>query len=286
MVSGATLTTGKLRDRLPARDDADLVVLYTAEEMGSLDTCGCAMRPRGAPARVVGYRAALRRALPGVPDVLVDAGDWLDDGADPDGSLHADAAARDAIMERAIDLGGWDAVNVAWRDAPYVARHPIAQSVSASLGSDAWPAWRIVQTGGLRVAITGVTGPGLAWKRPAGVAYIDPLAALASRVPEMRAQADVVIVLAYDTGSDTQRIPAEVPGIDVLIEADGYSERSEPVVIGGTIWVRAHERTLRLGELRLRIVDGHVVGALDRQIDTDDALPEDRAQARLRDAAP
>lgn len=282
-VVGVTATHGALRDRLPARDDANLVVLYSAEEMGSLDTCGCAERPRGSPARVVGYRAALRRAVPGVPDVLVDAGNWLDDGADPDGALHEDAAARDAIMAEAVGLGGWDAVNVGWRDAPFVAGHPVAGAVSANLRGDGYPAWRTVQAGDLRVAITGVSGAGLAWKRPVGVAYADPIDALTAIVPQMRAEADVILVLAYDTGSDTQRIPAEVPGIDVLIEADAYTDRSEPVVINGTIWVRAHDRTLRLGELRLRIVDGHVVGAMDRQIDTDDALPEDRAQARLRD---
>ena len=44
--------------------------------------------------------------------------------------------------------------------------------------------------------------------------------------------------------------------------------------VGETLWIRSPARTERLGELRLQIEEGRIVGALDRRIDLGPGAPE------------
>jgi 2',3'-cyclic-nucleotide 2'-phosphodiesterase (5'-nucleotidase family) len=272
-------TDGKLRDRLADADDADLVLLYGGEEVGSLETCGCQNRPRGSLARVLGYRMAMEKAQPGVPSVLVDAGNWLDATVGEDeGQLRNDVVVADRFMVEGMHAAGYAAGNVGFRDLPYLASAGFPDlAVSANVRprdpSAAGPAlYRTVEAGTHKVAITGVSDEEIAYLQPAGFEYRDPLASLREVVPRMASEADVVVVLAYGVGPAARSI-AELPGVDVLIEADDYRELYSPFVQGEAVWVRSHLQTMRLGELRLVLRDGRVAGALDRKIDLDEEIP-------------
>lgn len=89
-----------------------------------------------------------------------------------------------------------------------------------------------------------------------------------------------MVVLAYDLPRQVQAIAA-VPGVDVVIEADDYAARYEPMVLGQAVWVRSWDETTRLGELRLWVEDGRVVRALDRMIDLGPDVPEPPALRKL-----
>ncbi len=278
-----TLTTGRLADRLPARDGADLVLLYTAEERGSLDTCGCAVRPRGSAARAVGYRKRIQRRDPDVPTLLLDVGGWLDDAMYPDGTLQEHVPARNTFMVQGLAQGGWDVLGVGWRDAPYLAGTDLPEpAVSANLNGPGLATHHILTAGGLTVAVTAVTSAGPTWKHVAGWDVADPVAALTLLVPTLAA--DVVVVLAFDTDDATRQIVRQIPGVDVVIEADDFTERAEVLGDADTIWVRAHTQGMRLGELRLHLSDGRVTSGVDRQIDLDHVIPADRGLWHLKEA--
>lgn len=247
--------TGGLRSRLAEPDDADLVLLYGGEQGGWMGVCGCDARPLGSLARVEGYR----RALPDEPPVLLlDAGGWLDDAKAADGALRADVDLSNAAMVQG--LSGWDALNVADPDLPWLSAHGFPdQAVSASLSGV--PSVRVLDAG-LTVAVTGVAGEGA-------------VAAVEAVLP---VDADLVVVLAHDVGRQAREL-ARLEGVDVLVEAGGFSERYPPVWDGAAVWVRTDDETRRLGELRLVVEDGRVVAAKDRLIDLDDRIPSDR---RLR----
>jgi 2',3'-cyclic-nucleotide 2'-phosphodiesterase (5'-nucleotidase family) len=270
--------TGSVRERLPAKDDANLVLLYGGEQMGSLETCGCPKRPRGSLARVEGYRQALRKARPGVPDLLLNAGNWLDDTIGTEGdSLRLDVEIADAWMVKGVEEGGWDALNVGFRDLPFLAGTAFpAGAVSASVRPEdpaSGPApYRVLQAGDLRVAVTGVSPLGMAFVQPAGWSWQDEVESVRALVPAMEKEADLVVVLAYSVGPKAREL-ARIPGVDVVIEAGEFHERWEPSFEDSAVWVRTHFQTMRLGELRLVVRDGRVVGALDRKIDLDDAIP-------------
>jgi 2',3'-cyclic-nucleotide 2'-phosphodiesterase (5'-nucleotidase family) len=246
--------------------------------MGSLETCGCPKRPRGSLARVEGYRQALRKARPGVPDLLLNAGNWLDDTIGTEGdSLRLDVEIADAWMVKGVEEGGWDALNVGFRDLPFLAGTAFpAGAVSASVrpeDSARGPApYRVLQAGDLRVAVTGVSPLGMAFVQPAGWSYQDEVESVRALVPAMENEADLVVVLAYSVGPKARGLARNPGGVGV-IEAGEFHERWEPSFEDSAVWVRTHFQTMRLGELRLVVRDGRVVGALDRKIDLDDAIP-------------
>ena len=171
-----TLTTGHLADRLPARDAANVVLLYTAEERGSLDTCGCAVRPRGSAARAAGYRARLERRDPDVPTLLFDVGGWLDDAMYPDGTLQEHVPVRDSYMVQGLDQGAWDVLGIGWREVPYLATTSLPSgAVSANMTGPGVPTHQSFEAGGLGVMVTAVSGAGPSWKQVPGWEAPDPL---------------------------------------------------------------------------------------------------------------
>lgn len=289
-----TAAGGPLRARLPAPDHANVVLLYGAEQMGSLDACGCPKEGlRGSLARVESYRAALAARDRDTPIVLLNAGNWLDDTIGYDDRLRADTIVANTWMLKGLAAGGWDVANVGFRDLPhlvYVTKAFPDIAVSANVRPDdakaAAPArWKLIERGGVKVAVTGISTEGMSFLQPEGWTYHDPIAALREVVPEMDAQADLVVVLAYAPGPLAQRIVDGVPGIDVMIESGEFKERWDPFVENGAVWVRAFYRTEKLGELRLHVAEDRVACALDRKIELDGQIPDDRALERMNDAA-
>jgi 2',3'-cyclic-nucleotide 2'-phosphodiesterase (5'-nucleotidase family) len=285
-VSSELATTGSLRARLPVSDAANLVLLYGGEQDGELGTCGCARRPRGSLARVEGYRRALVRAAPSVPHLLLNAGSWLDTAAGDSGGLREDVRDSNEWMMTALEAGHWDALNLSYRDSPQFGLSEVPAAVlSANVRLPAGPPpWRLFDMGAFKVAVTGVSRAGLTGLQPLGTTIRDPVGTLQQILPQIQEQADVVVVLAYELGRDTGRV-ARLPGVDVLIEAGGYHERYDPFVEGEAVWVRSHDQTLRLGELRLVVQEGRVISAVDRKIDLDDAIPSPRALRRITSEA-
>lgn len=268
-----------------AVDQADLVVLYGGEQDGSQDPCGCPSRPRGSLGRVEAYAAVVREQ--GVPTLLVNPGNWLRDTIGDDDRLSDDARAANAQMLEAIEAGTWDALNVSFRDLPYlgeIASFPPDAVLSNARGPGGPPDHRLLPVGDRTVAIVGVTGWSKEYLQPPAFERADPVDALAALLPSLREQADLVIVLGYALGARAKAI-AELD-IDVLIDADTHRGRFEPIVVDDAVWVRSNFGTQRLGELRLRLGDdGRIASAHDRMIDLDASIKMDRAWKKRADRA-
>ncbi len=87
--------------------------------------------------------------------------------------------------------------------------------------------------GGRRIAILGlITGEtvSIVGSR-ARVAVADPLAVAALLVPELRRQADVVIVLSHLGLDDDRRLASHVPGIDVIVGGHSHTLLEKPIVV-------------------------------------------------------
>ena len=274
-------SSGPLKTRLAAADGADLVILYGGDQRGSMDVCGCEHRPLGSHARVESYRRAVAKQA--APVVLLEGGGFLDDGLAPDGGLRPDVMAADAGMVEGLRQGEWTVWNVGFEDLPYFARTAFpAEAVSANLdGPGDLATWRVVRAGYLDVAVTGVAGSAAGEGPVDGWTVSDPVAAVTEALATLP-EADVVVVLAWRPGRAARPL-AKLPGVDVLIEVGADPGRYPPMWEGEAIWVRAHERTMRLGELRLDLADGAVAGAVDRRIDLDAAIPSDPGLRRLQE---
>ncbi len=244
------------------RDNADLVLFYGSEHLGSLETCGCPTRPRGSLARLAGYLTPRYRAAR--PSLLLHAGHWLDDGSYR-GQLREDVRVANAWMLQGLDAVGWDALSVTPHDLPYLGQGAPPAALSANVGDVERS--RVVTAGELRVGLTAVSGAG-----------DDPVAALSAVLPDLEARSDLVVVLAHGMGRQARDLLG-AGHIDVLIEAGEFRSRWEPFLEGDTVWVRSHYQTVRLGELRLWVDEGRITAVRDRQIDLDAAI---RSAPRLR----
>ncbi len=276
------LIDGSLQQRLSS-EAADLVVLYGGEQKGSMDTCGCPRRPRGSFPRMGAYVEAIQRSE--VPMVLVNPGYWLEDAQGFDGVQRADMAAMDRWMIQGMKALPWSGINLAPQDlAALVTVQEEAKGLPLlSANADGAPPYQIVEVGGHKIGITGIAGP--------VPTLTDPLYKLqdpGSAGPTIEAlsqKADVIILLAYQASDAAKRLAERYPSIDVVVDAAGYRDHFQPLVVGHAVWVFSHYQTMRLGELRLRLQDGSVVGALDRQIDLDPSMPEQsKLETMLRQA--
>jgi len=271
---------GPLKLRLAAPDDADLAILYGAEQAGMFDGCGCEEGARGGVARVARYAEA---ASATTPTLLVDAGEWLADDADGNGQQTVAVQTANAWMVRGLVDGGWDALNVGWRDLRYLAGASFPEvAVSANLEAAGRPApnrWRVVERGGLKVGVVGVSSPGRIGTVPEGYSWSDPIDALMQAVPELARQVDVVVVLGYDLGS-RGREAVSIDGVDVFVDASAWRETWAPLIARDAVWVRPLAQGTRLGELRVRVEGGRIAGLLDRKVVLDEKMPLDPTLAK------
>ncbi len=276
------LTEGPLDQRLAPPDDADLVLLYGAEEEGSLDQCGCQHRPRGGVARQAAWRDAVQAQDPALPVLTLNAGGWLSGEADIDGSTRPDVPQRNAWMVRGLAMLAPTALNVGTNELRALAELPGAPAelplVSAHLHAAApiplAVADRlIIDSGDLTIGITGIAASGPAWMAPEGWTVEDPERAARRVLAELQDQADVVVLMA-DELPDVARRLAEDGLADVVVDAWHHRSFTEPFRVGDAIWVRAHHGTMRVGELRAVVTDGRVARAVERNIDLDEAMPE------------
>lgn len=282
---------GPLGSRVTGGDGAGLMLLYTGELGGALGPCGCEDRPRGGLARVAAYQREALAADPGVPALLVDGGAWLGDPRTWKGVDRADVVVGNRWMAEALRSLGVAALNVSRVDLPGLARLGDAAAglplVSANVtatgptGLDLQP-WRVVQRGGLRVGVTGLTQPP---EEPIdGFEVRDPLPAGREAVRALSTQVDLIVLLAWHAPEPAARLARELP-VDVVVDTFAHTALYEPFREGHAIWVRSQDQTTRLGELRLGLEAGGITWALERKIDLGPDLPDDPAMAELVERA-
>lgn len=263
---------------------ADLVVFYGGEHKGSMETCGCPKRPRGSFARFAAYVQASRKANPAVSSVVVNAGFWLQEAVGFDGAPRPDLALQNQWMVQGSRALNWDALNVGYPDVAGLSTLPADGGaplplVSANVTGPGVNRWILLNRGGVRIGITGVTAIGTTLAAPAGYTLAPPEAA-GPTLDALAKEADVVVLLAYQATDAAKALAAAHP-VDVVIDAAMHRDYLDATYVGNAVWVANNFQTMRLGELRLDLTDGRVVGGLARHVDLDPDMPDDPALAAL-----
>lgn len=138
--------------------------------------------------------------------------------------------------------------------------------------------------GGPRVAVLGLTTTQLTTtthpRNAIGLTVEDPVAVAAGRVPELRAQADLVVVLSHLGVADDRRLAREVKGIDLVVGGHSHAVHATPLMENGVPILQAGERGRYLGRMDLVLKDGRLASWDYRLISLDAAAPEDDWMAR------
>jgi 2',3'-cyclic-nucleotide 2'-phosphodiesterase (5'-nucleotidase family) len=259
--AGATLAlgAGKAPTEAPA-PASTLTLITTASNRGEVKDCGCQHDPRGGLARRQYAIDSLRKERG--PILLLDAGDFSHPWVRQPGGING-------FLLGAMGELGYDAITLGdievHRGAEYVAslldsaRVPVvlANVRFKASGKSVGKPYVVREVGGRRCAVTGLLAGDLldAKEAAAQFTFEDPAAAAARVVPEMRREADLVIVLAHLDPDAAMALPQEVPGIDVLVL--GHNPGTVPPTrVGKTITVRSGELGQYLGEVQLHFGPG------------------------------
>ncbi|KJS33183.1 MAG: hypothetical protein VR64_02895 [Desulfatitalea sp. BRH_c12] len=304
-----------------AAESTTLTILHTNDTHGRLlpfnypDDVMPASRLAGLPERrdiggiarratLVRQIRAARQQRDATPVILVDAGDFSD-GTPFSTEYHgeADIAAMNAVGYDFATLGNHE-FNYSLahtRKLMALARYPVlcANAIDRATGRPFTTPYAIRSFGPLKVALFGLVTPSAA-NYPGGregVAIADPLATAGRMATELRAQADLVILLSHCGDEIDQRIASRVEDIDVIV--GGHSHSRLPTGkfvwhsaelkaddVNGTIIVQNHQWGGELGRLDMLFVRDEV-GAwrVDRYraqlLPITAAIPEDSAVAAV-----
>ena len=207
---------------------------------------------------------SVRRAAPGRV-VLVDAGDLLQGSPLTYVAARVDTSGPHPVIA-AMNAMQYDAVAVGNHEFNYglptltravaEARFPfLAANAYRPDGTRAFPASRIVERAGIRIAIVGATNPGaMVWDRDNLAGHLeirDIVTDVAREVRAVRDRSDVVVVVmhsglgersSYDTvatGMPSEnvgaRVAREVPGVNLIVIGHSHREIADTVINGVTI---------------------------------------------------
>ncbi|GBC91972.1 Mannosylglucosyl-3-phosphoglycerate phosphatase [bacterium HR15] len=203
--------------------------------------------------------------------LVVDCGDFMDGTPF---SLHyfgeADITAMNACGYDYATLGNHEFSNslpqvqklIRMARFPYVC----ANARLRATGTPLCHPYLVVERNGLRLALFGLIVRDTQNYRGAreGVEILDPYAVAAQLVPQLRQQADVVILLSHLGIETDMELARRVPGIDVIVGGHSHTRLMQPrfvpwdkplsksvMGLNGTVIVQAHQWGGELGRLEI-----------------------------------
>ena len=239
-----------------AQQQATLTVLFTSDMHGHVlpvdDVTG---RPlKGSVAQAATVIAGVRAQAPRT--VVLDGGDAIEGSALAYYALVGAGATGDDPTVAAMNVIGYDAAVVGNHEFNFsldVLRRSLAQSHFPWLAANLEGASAarlpvrsevVLERGGVRVGVLGLTNPNVPHWEPGGhitgLTFEDPVVVARREVPALRRRADVVIVVAHtgferdletgaEAGGEQENFAwrlAQIPGIDLLLT--GHTHRNIP----------------------------------------------------------
>jgi len=222
------------------------------------------------------------------PVLLLDAGDTLL------GQRVADATQGGAIIE-AMNLMQYDAMVVGQTDfikGSEVVLERASEAdfavlscnvVDATSGEPILQPYVVLERGGIRFGIIGVSEPEVKQVPFAGVAGIevhDPMASVLRYLPEVEAQSDVVILLSHLGLPQDRVLAGALPGVDVIIGGRSREVMQTHVQVGRALIAQMGYDGEWLGQLDVRITATDSTGLLTR-LDMGPEIADDPELASL-----
>ncbi len=201
---------------------------------------------------------------------MVDAGDVLAAGEPARRQKSAkvlEGEQRAELILAGMLSMGYDAMTLGENDlaAPDIIANAVANGLPVVSANVRYPEGQgpsivpyvLKAAGGGQVAITGVLGASALRQHPPAQepggmplpTIEDEVIALRALMPEMRSQADLVIVLAHTGNEPARDLAEQVPGIDVMVVGHGGTMSPSPIRSGGAYLAQAGRNGENMGDL-------------------------------------
>jgi len=250
----------------PAQRGRQIVVLYSSNLQGKFAPSNCAVQPLGGLARRATVTARARAEADAA--VVVDAGDLFL----PQGS-RADTERQANLVAAGIASGGIDAFTPGEGDLAIGV--PLLKKVTAAFkipvvssnlygrdGQRLFAADRLIDAGGTKIGIIGVTAPPTAadanrW-RSDGIVVRDPADAAGEAAAALRARGAQLVVALVHAGlpAENRRLVAAMKGVDWAVLGQSALNLESPEPSGGARLLEAQSEGKNLGRLDLHLVNG------------------------------
>lgn len=211
----------------------------------------------GGLARIATLVRGIRAEMPNV--LLLDAGDIIH-GTPEDyytGGL-ASISAMNATGYHLATPGNheFDFGQETFKGVMSVAAFPFVSANIKSVSGGQWDRLAfcsVTRVDGVRIGVIGLSTPetlSLQWpNRVNEIKVEDPIATASALVPQMRAQADVVVVLSHLGQTEDLRLASAVPGIDFIIGGHSHTVINERRTTGTTVVAQAGAYSRALGRI-------------------------------------
>jgi len=238
-----------------------LTILHTNDTHGHvLSGTNLSDETHGGLARAATVARQVRQTMPNV--LLFDTGDWAH--GTPEEYLSAGAASASVLRAVGYDAicpgnheFGWGA-DAARTDLMAVGCPVVCANLLDATTGQPWDPvrpWVIFTKSSVRVAVFGLTTletVSLEWPSfLAGIKFEDPFAAAARLVPELRRQADVVVLLSHLGLAQDLLLAAAVPGIDLILGGHSHSNVTTRLTAGGAVIAQTGAYAERIGRVDL-----------------------------------
>jgi 2',3'-cyclic-nucleotide 2'-phosphodiesterase (5'-nucleotidase family) len=266
--AGPAVASPSVPDAAPpaAPRGRQITLLYSSNLQGKYAPCACAVQPLGGLARRATLTAQARAEADAT--LVVDAGDLFE----PEGTT-AETERQANLLAAGVASGGIDAFTPGEGDlaigVPLLKKVTAAFKipvVSANLygrdGQRLFAAYRLIDAGGIRIGLFGVTAPPTAadanrW-RADGIVVRDPADSAREAAASLRARGAQLVVALVHAGlpAENRRLVAAVQGIDWAVLGHSALNLESPERVGGARMLEAQSEGKNLGRLDLHLVNG------------------------------
>lgn len=244
-----------------ARPPAKVEVFFTSQTRGRLTHCGCFSGQFGGLARL---HTAIQ-FLPTADRFGVDVGDALEGGADYQLLKHRQVLkAYAGLGYVALNAGGREAALPLATLRRLGAESPVP-FISANLreratGAAVLKGWTITERGGRRIALVGVVDPRVLPDGPGDGLEIEPMETCLARVlPEVKRQADILVLLAYADESALSSLAGRFYEFAVVLGGDVSQPAQQLLRVNRSLVYYTGNDAKSYGRLALNVVaDGTV----------------------------
>ncbi|MEW6041461.1 MAG: redoxin domain-containing protein [Elusimicrobiota bacterium] len=264
-----------------------LHILYTNSANGYLESCDCPENPFGGLVRRV---TAIKRLKAKFSEsILVDSGDLF--------PARENALLSETCL-KIMETLNYDAVGIGDQEfgvgsaflKKNLERLPfISANLQTCDEKMCYPLAKptiIKKISDLKIAVLSVIEPHVFDLFPAqkikDIKVVDYYEYLKQTIPEIRKDADIVILVSHCGDDIDRKIAAEIPGIDVIVGGHSQTFHKDPLKTENSIIVQGGENGHRIGHLELKIDENKKIYSYTHEfVVLNKDIPDDPATAEL-----